>query len=80
MSLICFAERKNNTHLISFFDKKMVAKSVFLYLKPLVETWSKQKLSPEFTMYGVRRYSRGASLAFHVDRLPTHILSAILQV
>lgn len=46
----------------------------------MIESWSNQKVSTEFTMYGVRRYLRGSSLAFHVDRLPTHILSVILQV
>ena len=40
----------------------------------------KIRLSPETQIYGIRRYLRGAWLSLHVDQLPTHILSAILQV
>ena len=30
--------------------------------------------------YGIRRYTRGATLVQHVDNIPTHIISAILQI
>ena len=31
-------------------------------------------------VYGIRRYLQGASLSLHVDRLDTHVVSAILQL
>lgn len=31
-------------------------------------------------LYGIRRYSNGSSLGFHVDRPTTHVISAILQI
>jgi len=35
----------------------------------------------EFTaFYGIREYHRGASLRNHVDRIDTHVLSAVLQI
>ena len=37
-------------------------------------------LSEQAIVYGIRRYSRGAKLWEHTDRVPTHIISAILQV
>ena len=51
-----------------------------LQIKPLVERWSKQKLSSEVTIYGIRRYLRNSWLSLHVDKMSTHVLSAILQV
>ena len=50
------------------------------FLIPIVEKWSNEKLSSHFYVYGIRRYLRGANLALHVDRLPSHVLSVILQV
>ena len=49
-------------------------------IKPIVENWADTKLSSDITVYGIRRYLRGAWLRLHVDKLPTRILSAILQV
>ena len=37
-------------------------------------------LSEQAIVYGIRRYARGAKLWEHTDRVPTHIISAILQV
>lgn len=37
------------------------------------------RLKPSL-IYGIRRYLKGASLALHVDRLSTHVVSAILQI
>ena len=39
-----------------------------------------KSLVNDFTIYGIRRYLRGAWMGLHVDKLPTHIISAILQV
>ena len=49
-------------------------------LKPILEEWCQKKLSKEVVIYGIRRYLRGAWLSFHVDRMPTHVLSVIMQV
>ena len=49
-------------------------------LKPILEEWCQKKLSKEVVIYGIRRYLRGAWLSLHVDQLPTHIISVILQV
>ena len=38
------------------------------------------RLESENIVYGIRRYLRGAWMSLHVDVLPTHVLSAILQV
>ena len=48
-------------------------------LRPVIEKWSKQSLSKNGICYGFRRYLFGSQLGLHVDRLPTHILSVILQ-
>ena len=37
-------------------------------------------MSEQSIVYGIRRYSRGAKLWEHTDRLPTHIISAIFQI
>ena len=31
-------------------------------------------------MYGIRRYRNGSWLSLHVDRVDTHVVSAILQI
>ena len=46
----------------------------------MLEDWCQKKLSKEVVIYGIRRYLRGAWLSLHVDKLPTHIISVILQV
>lgn len=48
-------------------------------LLPLCEAWSGQKLEPT-AVYGLRVYRRGAALLRHVDRVETHIISAILHI
>ncbi|CAN0013427.1 unnamed protein product, partial [Sphacelaria rigidula] len=44
-----------------------------------MEEWSGLKLKPT-SCYGVRTYHRGSVLANHVDRLDTHVISAIINV
>ena len=55
-------------------------RAIRVAIQPILETWSDQKLSPDVGIFGIRRYLRGAWMSLHLDRLPTHILSAILQV
>ena len=75
-----FSETKNNILLIDMENLTNVESVVLQTLKPLIENWSNVKLSNDLVIWGIRRYLDGASLAFHVDRLPTHVLSAVLQV
>ena len=46
----------------------------------MLETWAQTTLQREAIRYGIRTYLRGSSLLMHVDKLPTHILSVILQI
>lgn len=50
-----------------------------LRLMELVEDWSGVPLE-ETSMYGLRQYEEGARLLSHVDRLPTHAVSLIVNV
>ena len=35
---------------------------------------------PGTSVYGIRRYSSGAWLASHLDKMETHVISAILNI
>ena len=61
-------------------DNMSIQKNLRETLKPILEEWCKKLLASDITIYGIRRYLRGAWLSLHVDKLPTHIISAILQV
>ena len=74
---------KNNTQMILIYEASyysLIETEVILSLRPILESWNSQKLSKNHVLYGIRRYLRGAYFMSHVDRLPTHIISAILQV
>ena len=74
---------KNNTQMLLIQDAScysLIETEILLSLRPILETWSGQKLSRNHVLYGIRRYLRGAYFMSHVDKLPTHIISAILQV
>ncbi|XP_059089948.1 uncharacterized protein LOC131885796 isoform X2 [Tigriopus californicus] len=72
-------ESKENVQLVGSRRPNLVKKVVQQTLEPLLEKWSGIKLTPTL-VYGFRRYLRGAWLSLHVDRLHTHVVSAILQV
>ena len=59
---------------------RMVITTFGSFLADSLQKWSKQKISPNGVFYGMRRYLKGAWMSLHVDRLPSHILSVILQV
>ena len=76
--LFILVELKNNTKLIKV--SSAVQETTINILKPILQKWSKQKISPNGVFYGMRRYLKDAWMSLHVDRLPSHILSVILQV
>ena len=61
----------------NFKERNSIAEDV---IKPILSEWSGgQEL--EFTaFYGLREYETGAVLRNHVDRVDTHVFSAILQI
>ena len=75
------------THMVSldhdYRERDSIAHDV---MKPLLLEWAHSNghteiAGLEFTaFYGIREYSRGASLRNHVDRVDTHVFSAVLQV
>jgi len=48
-------------------------------LHPQAETWAGMRLLGS-SVYGIRRYTKGAWLATHLDQLSTHVISAIINV
>ena len=48
-------------------------------LRGLAESWAGLELEVS-KVYGPRRYSRHSRLALHVDRLSTHVISAIVNI
>ena len=48
-------------------------------LREVAEVWSGLELEVR-TVYGPRRYSRHSRLSLHVDRLSTHVISAIINI
>eukprot|EP01083_Nonionella_stella_P296245 1006458_1 len=75
------------THMISldhdYHERDSIANDI---MKPVLLEWARANGAKhikelKFTaLYGIREYSRGASLRNHVDRVDTHVLSAVLQV
>ena len=83
MEVQFISENKNNILIIDIKELpyyKIIETEISLSLHPILESWSNQILSPNHNLFGIRRYLRGAYLHCHVDRLPTHVISAILQV
>ena len=70
----------NNYFKMEFLNEDVVGTIVLNKIMPILEKWGNVVLSRDVTLYGVRRYTKGAFVLEHTDRLPTHILSAILQV
>ena len=62
-------------------DEAVLRTEIIRQLKPILEDWSHLKLSgSQVVIYGIRRYLRGSWLSLHVDQVPSHIISVILQV
>ena len=76
----CIIVHKENIVRYGAVNPKYIQSAMLHHLRPILEKWSNTKLVDRIGVYGFRRYLRGSTLKFHVDRLPTHIISAILQV
>ena len=70
----------NNTFIMDFMNQNVVRRTMEYQLQKIIEDWAKVKLNKNFVMYGIRRYTRGAVLLQHVDKIPSHIISVILQI
>ena len=70
----------NNTSLMDFMNPNVVTRTVEFQLQKIMEGWANVKLNNNCITYGIRRYTRGAVLLQHVDKVPSHIISAILQI
>ena len=70
----------NNTFLMDLMNQNVVRRTLEYQLQKILEDWAKVKLNKSFVTYGIRRYTRGAVLLQHVDKIPTHIISVILQI
>ena len=78
---------KVKTHMIRLENDPEEKMSIALdILKPVLLEWIHSNGWTNITkliyrsFYGIREYSRGASLRNHVDRIDTHVFSAILQI
>ena len=70
----------NNTFIMDFMNENVVKRTMEYQLHKIMEDWAKVDLNKIFVMYGIRRYTHGAVLLEHVDKVPSHIISAILQI
>ena len=70
----------NNTSVMDFMNPNVVTRTIEFQLQKIMEGWTNVKLNNNCITYGIRRYTRGAVLLQHVDRIPSHIISAILQI
>ena len=61
-------------------NTNIVRRTLEYQLQKILEDWAKVKLNKVFVLYGIRRYTRGAVLLQHVDKIPSHIISVILQI
>ncbi len=72
-------EPSGNTAVMGVLEPKVFRDTLNEVLRPILEEWSGVALEPT-EMYGIRRYKDGAWLQLHVDKLRTHVVSAILQI
>jgi len=73
-----------NSHAIDMYKLDLdqfpdVKKYVIKEMKEVLQWWARARLKHTST-YGMRIYRRGSVLATHMDRMETHLVSAILQV
>ena len=68
-----------DTEIMSFDHLPSVRKLIHQQLLKSHEEWVKESLLPSF-VYGIRSYTKGATLTPHVDRIATHHISSIVIV
>ena len=56
-----------------------LSQSVIRGVQGIHETWGGVPLD-NTALYGIRTYENGSTLAMHVDRASTHVISAILHI
>ena len=75
----CHEVSRENYHFIHL--SQLAVDSIAEKFLPLAESWIGGKVKLKNTaVYGLRRYTRGATLAAHVDHMATHVISAILNI
>lgn len=70
----------NNSFMIPVTNEEVVLNIINSKLRPILQKWAKIDLAENIVVYGIRRYLKGSQLLLHNDKLPTHIISAILQI
>ena len=80
IQLLYILEPKHNILKLNIKNDDFLGDKIRNYIKPILEKWCGEPLDRNVTIYGIRRYLRGSWMALHLDRVPTHIISAILQV
>ena len=68
-----------DSHLLSFDNLPFIRSLIHTQLQPIHEKFCGVKIEPSF-IYGIRSYTKGATLASHVDRVETHHISSIIIV
>ena len=81
------SERSEECHLVSnenyyIMDlDESLKREVYERLRVLAQEWIENVVELAGTsIYGIRRYTRGAFLMGHLDHLKTHVISAILNI
>tara|TARA_B100000686_G_scaffold336073_1_gene405493 strand:- start:1045 stop:1860 length:816 start_codon:yes stop_codon:yes gene_type:complete len=81
---VLWGTKTTGTDLINLLDIKIhdrrLDHDLKAYLKPLLEKWSKTTNMRHTSSFGLREYKRGAVLKMHLDRIETHVISAIIHV
>eukprot|EP01126_Amoeba_proteus_P039044 TRINITY_DN4099_c0_g1_i1.p1 TRINITY_DN4099_c0_g1~~TRINITY_DN4099_c0_g1_i1.p1 ORF type:complete len:266 (+),score=27.82 TRINITY_DN4099_c0_g1_i1:74-871(+) len=76
--------KKNSVYPASVYSLEdnhpELAEEIRSWLGIQLEQWSGVKGLEPTTMYGIREYTDGSILEYHVDRWDTHVLSAIVHV
>lgn len=74
-------------HVVSnenYFFRSMggaVLEDIYSKLRPMAQDWISNKIELAGTsIYGIRKYTRGAWLMGHLDHLKSHVISAILNI
>ena len=68
-----------DSEIMSFDHLPSVRTLIHQQLLKTHEDWIKESLTPSF-IYGIRSYTKGATLTPHVDRIATHHVSSIIIV